>query len=215
MKKNALTILFTLFALTASVCRAQSFDGGVTAGLVASQIDGDGYGGFHQLGGTGGFFVRIPTEGPSSWQLELRYTLLGAHSDVKEVELGMLPMEIRLHYAELPVLFRYDLSGLSFNGTPMNFVTLEAGISPTFLISGKQSADFEDLFENTSWLAFTALGHLGIQLDLNDHWGANLRYLHSLTPCRWNPNVPSLFYGHLYHVALTASLTYTFIHAGK
>ena len=215
MKKTFALLVAALLAFAASFCQAQSFDGGLVAGGVTSQIDGDGYGGFHQLGWTGGVFGRIPTDGPTSWQLELRYTLLGAHSDVKEVDNGMLPMDIRLHYVELPVLFRYDLSRIAVNGRPLDFVTLEAGLSAAFLISGKQSADFEDLFENSEWLPISALGQLGVQIDFNDRLGVNLRYLYSLTPCRWNYDSPSLFYGHLYNAALTASLTYTLIHLGR
>ncbi|MBO4328349.1 MAG: PorT family protein [Bacteroidales bacterium] len=215
MKKTLFLIAVVLLALAAKPGQAQSFDGGLTAGVVASQIDGDGYGGFHQLGWTGGFFVRIPSDGPGSWQMELRYTLLGAHSDVKEVDNGMLPMDVRLHYTELPILYRYDLSKCSLNGTPLDFITLEAGLSAVFLISGRQSTDFEDPDDERPWLPISALGHLGVQIDLDKHWGVNLRYLHSVTPCRWNLNSPSLFYGHQYNVALTASLSYTFIHLGN
>lgn len=215
MKKTLTLIVAALLTLTAIRSQAQSFDGGAMAGIVTSQIDGDGYGGFHQMGWTGGLFARIPSDGPSAWQMELRYTLLGAHSDVKEVESGLLPMDIRLHYAQLPILFRYDLSDLSVNGTPLKFITFEAGISADFLISGKQSADFEDLFENDSWLRFSATGHLGVEFDLNRNWGIDLRYLHSLVPCRWNLESPNLLYGHLFNVAILATVNYTFIHAGN
>lgn len=215
MKKTFLLIVAAVLALAAHRTQAQSFDGGVMAGVVTSQIDGDGYGGFHQMGWTGGFFARIPTDGPTAWQMELRYTLLGAHSDVKEVDNGMLPMDIRLHYAQLPILFRYDLSNFFVNGNPLNFITFEAGVSADFLMSGKQSADFEDLFENESWLRFGASGHLGVQFDLNRSWGVNLRYLHSLIPCRRNLESPNLLYGHLYNVAILATVTYSFIHAGN
>lgn len=215
MKKILVLIAAALLALAASRTQAQSFDGGVLAGIVTSQIDGDNYGGFHQLGWTGGFFARIPSDGPGSWQMELRYTLLGAHSDVKEVDNGMLPMDVRLHYAQLPILFRYDLSGISVNGVPLNFITFEAGVSADFLMSGKQSADQEDLFENEMWLPFSATGHVGVQFDLNRNWGANLRYLHSLTPCRRNLESPNLLYGHLFNVAILATVNYTFIHRGR
>lgn len=214
--KKPIILLFAAFLAFASVtAKAQSFDGGLLAGVVTSQIDGDGYGGFHQLGWTGGVFGRIPGEGPVSWQMELRYTLLGSHSDAKEVENGMLPMDTRLHYVQLPLLLRYDLSKFNVNGNPLDFITLEAGLSPDFLIHGAQSADHEDLFENDSWLFFTVTGHLGVQFDLNNRWGFNLRGMASVTPCRWRPESPSIFYGHYYNIAVAGGVTYTLIHRGE
>lgn len=208
-------LIAVIMALACFTAKAQSFDGGLLAGVVTSQIDGDGYGGFHQLGWTGGVFGRIPGEGPVSWQMELRYTLLGAHSDAKEVENGMLPMDTRLHYAQLPLKLRYDLSNFNVNGNPLDFITLELGLSADFLIYGAQSADHEDLFENTSWLFFTVAGHLGVQFDLNEQWGINVQSMTSLTPCRWRPESPSIFYGHYYNIALAAGVTYTLIHRGE
>lgn len=215
MRKTLAFFLGAFLIVAASAAKAQSFDGGLLAGVVTSQIDGDGYSGFHQLGWTGGFFGRIPGEGPSSWQMELRYTLLGSHSDAKEVEMGLAPINVRLHYAQLPLLFRYDLSGININGTPLEFLTLEAGVSADFLIYGGQSAYLEDLFPNSSWLFFTIAGHLGLQVDLNRNWGANIRTMASLSPCRWRGDSPSLFYGHYYNIAIAAGVTYTLIHQGE
>lgn len=215
MKKAFTLFLAAFLILAACGAKAQSFDGGFLAGAVTSQIDGDGYGGFHQLGWTGGVFGRIPTNGPVSWQMELRYTLLGSHSDAKEVEMGMAPINIRLHYAELPLLLRYDLSGININGIPLTFITLEAGVSLDVLIYGAQSAYLEDLFPNSSWLFFTSTGHLGVDIKPNERWSFNLRTMASLIPCRWRSDSPSLFYGHYYNIAIAAGVTYTLIHKGE
>lgn len=213
MKKIQILAFTVLFALAGLVGHAQSFDGGLIAGVVTSQIDGDGYGGFHQLGGTAGFFGRIPSEGPTSWQLELKYSLYGAHSDGKEVDLGMSPMSIRLHYVELPVLFRYDLSKFNINGKPLDFITLEVGLSGDFLIRGTQSADFEDQFDNDAWLLFSLTGDIGVQLDINDRLGINLRSMNSITPCRFHPEAPVFSWYHYYNIALQATVVYTIVHA--
>ena len=129
--------------------------------------------------------------------------------------MGMAPMNIRLHYAELPVMLRYDLSGINVNGSPLKFITLEAGVSADFLIYGAQSAYLEDLFPNSSWLFFTVAGHLGMQFDVNPNLGINLRTLASLTPCRWRGDAPSVFYGHYYNIAIAAGVTYTLFHKGE
>ena len=211
MKKLCMLALVTLLTFTG--LRAQSFDGGLIAGAVTSQINGDGYAGFHQLGCTAGFFGRIPSAGPSSWQLELKYSLYGAHSDSKEVDYGMNPMDIRLHYVELPLLFRYDLSQFNVNGKALDFITLELGLSGDFLIRGTQSANFEDNFDNDAWLFFSLTGDLGIQFDLSDRLGINVRSMNSLTPCRFHPEAPVLSWYHYYNIALQATVVYTIVHA--
>lgn len=214
MKK---TLMLLVAAVILSLCglkvQAQSFDGGLMAGVVTSQIDGDGYSGFHQIGWTAGIFGRLPSEGPSSWQMELKYSLFGAHSDVKEVDLGMNPMDIRLHYIELPVLFRYDLSELNINGKSLDFITLELGLSGDFLIKGTQSANHENHFDNPSWLFFSVAGNLGVHFDINNSLGINIRSMYSLTPCRLHPEVPVFSFRHYYNFALQATVVYTIIHA--
>lgn len=213
MKKLGMLALMALLTLAGVSLHAQSFDGGLIAGAVTSQIHGDGYAGFHQLGCTAGFFGRIPTDGPSSWQLELKYSLFGAHSDSKEVDYGMNPMDIRLHYVELPVLFRYDLSQFNVNGKDLDFITLELGLSGDFLIRGTQSANFEENFDNDAWLFFSVTGDIGIQIDFSDRLGVNIRSMNSLTPCRFHPEAPVLSWYHYYNVALQATVVYTILHA--
>lgn len=211
MKKLCMLALVTLLTFTG--LRAQSFDGGLIAGAVTSQINGDGYAGFHQLGCTAGFFGRIPSNGPSSWQLELKYSLYGAHSDSKEVDYGLNPMDIRLHYVELPLLFRHDLSQFNVNGKALDFITLELGLSGDFLIRGTQSANFEDNFDNDAWLFFSLTGDIGLQFDLSDRLGINVRSMNSLTPCRFHPEAPVLSWYHYYNIALQATVVYTIVHA--
>lgn len=210
MKKTVTLLFALLFSLIGLKSQAQSFDGGATFGPVVSQINGDGYAGFHQLGLTAGFFGRIPTSGPCSWQLELKYSLYGAHSDIKESP----EMNIRLHYVELPLMFRYNLSPLLINGRHLDFITVEAGLSGDFLIKGTQSANYENGFENPAWLFFSITANAGIQFDINDKFGVNIRSLNSVTPCRWKGNVGSLFL-HYYNIVMQATVTYTFIHTGN
>lgn len=214
MKKILSWLVAALFlSLCGLDAQAQSFDGGVTAGVVTSQINGDGYAGFHQIGWTAGFFGRIPVDETSSWQFELKYTLMGAHSDTKEIDYGMNPMDIRLHYVELPLMYRYNLSELNINGRHFDFITLELGLSGDFLMRGTQSANHESNFENTSWLRFSVTGNLGMQFDINDHWGINIRSMNSITPCRLRPGFGVLRLVHYYNIALQATVVYTIIHA--
>ena len=209
MKKFFIYLLLIIQLFSFYRGHAQSFDGGLLAGVVTSQINGDGYAGYHQIGLTAGFFGRIPTDGPLSWQMELKYSLFGAHSDTKEVEWGLNPMNIRLHYVELPLMLRYGLSDLRFNGKSLDFVTLEIGLSGDFLIRGLQSANNESSFDNSSWLFFSITGNAGIQFDLNDRLGINIRSMNSITPCRLHPEAPVFSWYHYYNIVLQATVVYT------
>lgn len=213
MKKIHILVLAAILTFISLEGRSQSFDGGLIAGGVTSQINGDSYAGFHQLGYTAGFYGRIPTGGPSSWQMELKYSLYGAHSDAKEEQWGLNPMSIRLHYVELPLLYRYNLSKFNINGKSLDFITLELGLSGDFLLRGTQSADFEDYFDNDAWLFFSLTGDIGVHFDLNERLGINIRSMNSLTPCRFHPEAPVFSWYHYYNIALQATVVYTIIHA--
>lgn len=211
MKKKYILLLVAALSLACFKSHAQSFDGGVIAGVVTSQINGDGFGGFHQIGWTAGVFGRIPVETYSSWQFELKYSLFGAHSDSQYET----PMDIRLHYVELPVMYRSDLSEFVINGKTLDYITLEIGLSGDFLVGNKQSAYNDGGYENPNWLFFSVTGNLGIQFDINDRLGFNIRSMNSLTPCRLHYDVPLLSFRHYYNIALQATVIYTITHVKK
>lgn len=208
MKKIAVLLFVISLSIIGLKSQAQSFDGGLTGGVVTSQINGDGYAGFHQFGWTAGVFGRIPTNGRSSWQLEMKYSLFGAHSDIKESP----EMNIRLHYIEMPIMYRYNLGGIRINGSHLDFITVELGLSGDFLIKNTQEAGNDGGFDNSSWAFFSVTGNIGLQFDINDRWGINVRSMNSLIPCRWKPNVGSYFL-HYFNIALQATVVYTIIHA--
>jgi len=121
-------------------------------------------------------------------------------------------MNIRLHYIEMPIMFRYNLGGININGRHMDFITAEIGLSGDFLIKSNQEAGYDGGFDNPSWAFFSVTGNIGLQFDINDRWGINIRSMNSLIPCRWKPNVGSYFL-HYFNIALQATVVYTIIHA--
>lgn len=91
-----------------------------TAGLVGgvdfTQVDGDGYKGYNQIGWTGGGVlflplgeVDMPIDGTIALSMEVAYTQKGASGKGFLPNGGIQGQEIRLHYAEIPIqinLFR-------------------------------------------------------------------------------------------------------------
>ena len=118
-------------------------------------------------------------------------------------------MSIRLHYVELPLMFRYRLSEVNINGRSLDRLTLELGLSADFLAKGTQSADNEDQFENSSWLFFSATANAGVQYDFTKRLGVGARVMYSILPCRINPQAALFSFRHYYNFAIQATLVYT------
>ena len=65
----------------------QSFNGGLIVGPTFCQVDGDRYFGYHKLGFTAGGYANLPVSDHFALQMELKYTLMGAHSSAEEADL--------------------------------------------------------------------------------------------------------------------------------
>ena len=208
MKKLAVLLLFSSFFLISIDSEAQSFRGGMLGGVTFSQVNGDGYSGYNQVGGTVGGFVSLPLAKSTSLCMEMKYSLLGAHSSVKEVvEYYMNPFNLRLHYAEVPLMVRYDLSRFRVGNKSLDFIALEAGIGLDFLLGYRdRTADSEN--NNAGWLFFSMTGNVGIHFQIRDHWGVGLRSMNSFTPIRLKEN-GAWYGGNYYNIAIQIVMTYT------
>lgn len=204
--KRLFIILILSFFMGLKV-EAQSFNGGILAGAVTSQVQGDRYSGFHQLGWTAGAYVNLPLSDNFTWQTELKYSLFGSHSSVEEVESGMNQYDLRLHYIEMPIMFRYNLERFNVGSRSLDFITLEIGPSLDFLMRFKDDTN-TSLNERAPWLFFSITGNIGIHFDLSERWGIGVRSMNSLTPIRIKGDVPLFSFGHYYNVALQAVVTY-------
>ncbi|MCQ2321763.1 MAG: PorT family protein [Bacteroidales bacterium] len=206
MKKKFFFIIILSFFFVQNI-DAQSFNGGVLAGAVTSQVNGDGYAGFHQLGWTAGAYVGLPIGENFTLQTELKYSLFGSHSDVKEEEYGLNYYNLRLHYVEMPIMFRYNLGNFTVSGNNLDFITLEIGPSLDFLMRYRDETAYSPN-QNAPWLFFSITGNLGIHFDLSDRLGLGVRSMNSLTPIRLKGEVPLYSWNHYYNIALQAVITY-------
>lgn len=214
MKK--VTIILTLsFSLIFSMGKtvAQSFNAGLVLGGTFSQVDGDSYYGYHQLGFTTGAYVNLPMAEHLAAQMELKYSLLGARASVKEIEeYGYNDFNLRLHYAEIPLMLRYDLGYFTVGGRPLDFITLEAGVSLDFRLKATEKVQtaLDTDFEVTTsrWNFFSSTANAGVHFAVTDHLGIGARWMYSFLPIRFNGESPSYFYGHYYNKVWQFTLTY-------
>lgn len=95
----------------------EQLQGGLVAGLNFSQVDGDGYKGYHKSGFSGGGIlylpfgnnVGLPFDATIALSMEVLYEQKGAHGSGAVGYTSVTAQDIRLHYAEVPIqinLFR-------------------------------------------------------------------------------------------------------------
>ena len=207
MKKiYILLTMSVLAALSITRASAQSFNAGLIAGATFSQVDGDKYYGYHKAGLTAGGYVNLPVSEHFALQMELKYTQMGAHSSVKEViEYGYHEYDLRLHYAEIPLMLCYDFGHFTVYGKSLDFLTLEAGLSLDFLLKHRGEIDYSTAFWKLNF--FSVTGNFGLHFAFTDHWGAGVRMMYSVTPMQTNPT-PQYFFDHSYNKVIQFTLTY-------
>ena len=210
MKKICFAIWFLILTLLgAKTMVAQSFNAGLIAGATFSQVDGDSYYGYHQLGWTAGAYVNLPVEEHFALQMELKYSLLGAHSSTKEVvEYYYNPYSLRLHYAEIPLMLRYDFGHFTIKGRSLDFLSLEAGVSLDFRMKATEDVDTDFQVTTNRWRFFSMTGNAGLHIAFTDHFGLGVRWMYSVIPCRINPESSSYIFGHYYNKVWQFTLTY-------
>ena len=208
MKKFFISLIIVLPLLGFGKLQAQSFNGGLIVGPTFCQVDGDSYYGFHQLGFTAGAYVNLPLVDQLSAQMELKYSLLGAHSSDKEVrEYGYLPYSLRLHYAEIPLMLQYNLSNFRVGGRPLDFITLEAGASVDVRLRATEDVDADFQVTTSRWNLLSATANAGVHFAFNDHFGLGARFMYSAAPCRFTGH-PGWFFNQYYNKVIQFTLTY-------
>ena len=208
--KKVFLILFVFVFLTFGSTRtfAQRFNAGLIVGPTFCQVDGDSYYGFHQLGFTAGAYANLPLEENFSVQMELKYSLFGAHSSDKEVnEYYYNPYSLRLHYAEIPLMLQYNLGNFRVGGRPLDFITLEAGASVDVRLRATEDVDADYQVTTSRWNLLSATANAGLHFAFNDHFGLGARFMYSAVPCRFNGN-PGWFFNQYYNKVIQFTLTY-------
>lgn len=176
MTKKLLLPLFFLFA--ANMAFAQRFDGGALAGFNATQVEGDTYKGYHKPGAVAGFYVETDIAPAIFAAMELKFSQKGARK--KSTEKDPTKYIMRLNYIELPVYMAFRTGENS---------TIIGGISPGFLISGKEFNEYGEFppADQNAFNTFDLQPLVGFQFDFLDNLKADLRIALSVIPVRNKP----------------------------
>jgi hypothetical protein len=163
---------FALLLLAFGMVRGQQFEGAARAGLVTSQVDGDGLSGFDKIGLQAGFMTGLALKDPH-WEIwmEMMYIMKGARQPNSDTSNGY---KSQLNYIEIPLHLVYKYQKLYF----------EAGPSFSFLVSARES-DFNGTIEgNLPYYNFNLGFDVGVTWAFSKDWHLNFRSGISLTPIR-------------------------------
>ncbi len=167
-------ILSFVLSLTGIDSFSQNFHAGPKGGVTFTQVDGDGYGGYHKVGYNIGGFVYRQISKNNRWdlQFEIEYMKKGSRHTPDYETGNMKDYNLTLNYMQIPIIVRYN----------MRHVSLEAGISIGTLVSSKEILDYEEIDYPFKTMEYA--GILGINYHFTPKLWINGRYSVSLASIR-------------------------------
>lgn len=179
MKKTyrLLSIIFLFLTgntfFNSSQIKAQDFEAGLLLGLNASQIDGDGFGGYDKTGFKIGGFVKRRFTDEWAFQFELLFNQRGSQAKTSEGENPIYLYE--LNYIDIPVMAQYYF---------FDELYAEAGLEFGYLLSADEERDFIplDAADRTESIAINYA--IGAAYNFYENFSVHLRLSNSLTSVR-------------------------------
>jgi hypothetical protein len=154
---------------------AQRFNGGIIAGGIVSQVDGDTWVGYHKAGYLAGAFVSLRVSPHSSFQMEMEYIQKGSRKNA-DLETGdMSSYLFRIHYLEIPVLYQYTFA---------RRFAVEAGPAADILLGYYEEMGGVPDPPTEPLRGVTLAGIVGVSAYINQHLKAGLRFNYSLISLR-------------------------------
>ncbi len=199
--QRIIIILFFLAAFAFTTQAQSRFKAGLKAGISTSQIEGDTYGGFDKFGFDGGATLNAKINEKWGAQFEILFVQKGS-KHVGDANKGDLSYyEMRLSYAEVPILLQYRQKKFTF----------EIGPGIGYLISAKEFDGYGEIYNPIPFYSTEVSGSIGINYQLYKNFSVNWRFTNSLLPIRKYASGASFWYnpGQRSNV-LAFTLTYTF-----
>lgn len=187
---HALSLLaLILLCVTA---KSQAFYGGVAAGAVTSQVDGDDNNGFHKLGITAGAFVGLELSEIFDLQFEIKYIQKGAKSSTDDP----VSFSIKLDYIEAPLVVSANLGFLSINNKKLDWISFEAGFSADVLANVKQEYNGVNEPASSKWKRVCFNGILGVKFNLTEKLQLGTRVITSINSAYTGTTLQAYRFGH-------------------
>jgi hypothetical protein len=201
-----LLFLISFILISCSSLVGQSFKSGFSLGLVASQVEGDGFGGYNKLGYYGGLMVGYPINDRVEVDMQISVIQKGSRQNARPNDGIFNTFVMRLTYAEVPLYVHYRITKekLYFNG----------GFSFGYLINAVERDEYGVIvpdptvpeFRQFEWAAL-----VGFSYQINDDWSVMIRGQYSLLPIRKAPIIIQWYYnGSQENNVITTSITHHF-----
>lgn len=172
--KRKFLFAFCFFLLLKGLS-AQHFEGGISGGLNAARIDGDGHELYGKLGlNAGAFAFRAIVPEMLYWQLELKYTSRGKYNIQRNTSGNIIGMSlIDLRYIEMPLSMHYFLN---------EKVQLELGLSPDLLLMERYEDQDGPLPPNRDLDRFGITAFAGANYFISGPFAVGIRFNYSVIP---------------------------------
>ncbi len=197
---NRIFILFLICILLSIASVAQSFQGGIAAGLVGSQVNGDTYSGYNKPGAYAAAWIKFSVSERSNLQTELSYFQKGSrhNPDVNKGDDSFYLM--RLGYIEMPFNYGYQLS---------EKISIHGGPAFSFLLHSYEEFNYIEA-DYGKFQLFNLAANIGVSYKLNEKYSVVFRNNRSLLSIRDQnkDNSLSSFFKGQYNDALMLFLSY-------
>lgn len=203
MKKSLLVLLIVIMGIHSGF--SQTFGGGTFAGLSASQLDGDQWGGYSKPGLVFGIYTNVQLNQYVDAQLELRYIQKGSKSDSKDQSVYYVS---KLNYVELPLFLKYHFLGK---------FSANIGLTAGYLQKSTENKDkIGDEPADPAFDKFELSGLAGAEYQITDNLFFNVRFNYSILPVRDHPGDQTYYLNRgQYNNVLTFAVYYQIARFGK
>jgi len=164
--------IFLLCGILTTNSHAQSFGGGLIAGVSTSQVAGDMLGGFNKIGLMAGAYTNLKVNKNMSFQFEITYIEKGSRNP--NIHKNNI-QEITLSYVEVPV---------SVNLQQKENLGIEIGILPAFITSSKMNDYYSETTISPAFSKYDFGIFAGINYHITDNIILNTRISNSIIPIR-------------------------------
>lgn len=184
-----------------NVLVAQRFDAGIIAGLNATQVEGDGFKGYHKPGLLAGMFVQTDIAPTLFAGMEIKYSQKGSKRKYDPKQPAVEEYKMQLGYIDIPVFMGFRTNDRS---------AILGGITPGVLIHSKETGAYGEIPEEDQQ-DFNTLDlqlFLGFQWDFTERMAVDLRFSLSVIPCADKAESTYYFHSGLYNNVISLAVYY-------
>ena len=181
-KISAICLIF-LFFTSFSFSQNKGFVGGIIAGAVASQVDGDRLEGYNKAGFQGGIFLTNKVHKNFGFSFEMKYIQKGSRTTSAPPDtINAIPeryYKLRLNYVEVPILLNFYMK--------KKFM-IETGLGFGYLFRVREDPDgYGFQLPDVPFKHYDFPFYFGVAYFPWENFHLNFRYSYSTLPIRDHP----------------------------